>query len=56
MKRQKSKLTRRIKSRVGQDYVVWRTFLASVKRGSYVIRGQVRRKFENKRKFLKEVG
>ena len=52
LRRQKSKLTRRIVCEVGQDSKVWRTYLSSVKRGAYVVRGQARTKIRNKQGFL----
>ena len=52
LRRQKAKLTKRVVSMVGQESTVWRTFLASVKRGSYAIRGEARVKMRNKLRFL----
>ena len=52
LRRQKSKLTKRIVGMVGQESVVWKAFNSSVKRGSYTIRGQARVKMRNKFKFL----
>ena len=52
LRRQKSKLTKKLVGILGQDSIVWRTLLASIKRGGYVIRGHARKKFRKKKRFL----